>query len=61
MPTPKRLPGRPVPDSARHTTRVTVHLPPEVAEELRARGRAHPRGASGVVTELLCGKAEPGA
>lgn len=53
MPTPKRRPGRPIPDAQRHTTRVTVHLPPEVAAELRARGRAHPRGASGVVADLV--------
>jgi hypothetical protein len=59
MTTPKRRPGRPVPDAQRHTTRVTVHLPPEVAAELRARGRAHPRGASGVVAELLRRQPEP--
>ena len=48
-----RKPGKSIPDAQRRTTRVTVHLPPEVAAELRARGRAHPRGASGVVAELL--------
>lgn len=48
-----RRPGKPVPDAQRHTTRVTVHLPPDVAAELRRRGREHPRGASGVVAGLL--------
>ena len=49
----KRKPGKPVPDAQRRTTRVTVHLPPDVAAELRRRGVGHPRGASGVVAELL--------
>ena len=49
----KRKPGKPVPDAQRHTTRVTVHLPPEVAAELRRRGAGHPRGASGVVADLV--------
>lgn len=60
--TKKRKPGKPIPDAQRRTTRVTVHLPPEVAAELRRRGREHPRGASGVVAELVLGRqAEPGA
>lgn len=45
-----------IPDAQRHTTRVTVHLPPEVAAELRRRGTGHPRGASGVVADLLLGQ-----
>ena len=49
----KRKPGKPVPDAQRHTTRVAVHLPPDVAAELRRRGVGHPRGVSGVVAELL--------
>jgi len=49
----KRKPGKPIPDAQRRTTRVTVHLPPEVAAELRRRGLTHPRGASGVVAGLL--------
>ena len=53
MTTKKRKPGKPVPDAQRRTTRVTVHLPPDVAAELRRRGRAHPRGASGVVADLV--------
>lgn len=44
-----------IPDAQRHTTRVTVHLPPDVAAELRRRGVGHPRGASGVVAGLLLG------
>ena len=58
MTTTKRKPGKPVPDAQRRTTRVTVHLPPDVAAELRRRGVGHPRGASGVVAELLGGQAE---
>lgn len=54
----KRKPGKPIPDAQRRTTRVTVHLPPEVAAELRRRGREHPRGASGVVAELVLAPAE---
>jgi hypothetical protein len=42
-----------VPDAQRHTTKVQLRLPPEVAAELRRRGAEHPRGASGVVAELL--------
>ena len=42
-----------IPDAQRRTTRVTVHLPPEVAAELRRRGVGHPRGASGVVADLV--------
>ena len=49
----KRKPGKPIPDAQRRTTRVTVHLPPEVAAELRRRGAEHPRGASGVVAALV--------
>ncbi len=49
----KRKPGKPVPDAQRRTTRVTVHLPPDVAAELRRRGVGHPRGASGVVADLV--------
>lgn len=52
----KRKPGKPVPDAQRSTTRVTVHLPPDVAVELRRRGTGHPRGASGVVADLLLGQ-----
>lgn len=52
-PKKKRKPGKPVPDAQRRTTRVTVHLPPEVAAELRRRGVGHPRGASGVVADLV--------
>ena len=54
----KRKPGKPVPDAQRHTARVTVHLPPDVAAELRRRGVGHPRGASGVVADLLGGQPE---
>ena len=54
----KRKSGKPIPDAQRRTTRVTVHLPPDVAAELRRRGVRHPRGASGVVAELLGGQAE---
>lgn len=39
----KRKPGKPIPDAQRRTTRVTVHLPPDVAAELRRRGVEHPR------------------
>ena len=49
----KRKPGKPVPDAQRRTTRVTVHLPPDVAAELRRRGVGHPRGASGVIEALI--------
>jgi len=49
----KRKPGKAIPDAQRRTTRVTVHLPPEVAAELRRRGLTHPRGASGVVAALV--------
>jgi hypothetical protein len=45
--------GPSIPDAQRRTTRVTVHLAPEVAAELRRRGAKHPRGASGVVADLL--------
>ena len=56
----KRKPGKPIPDAQRRTTRVTVHLPPDVAAELRRRGVEHPRGASGVVAGLLLGsESEP--
>ena len=58
MTTKKRKPGKPVPDAQRHTTRVAVHLPPDVAAELRRRGVGHPRGVSGVVADLLGGQAE---
>lgn len=54
----KRKPGKPIPDAQRRTTRVTVHLPPDVAAELRRRGVGHPRGASGVVADLLGRQAE---
>lgn len=47
-----------IPDAQRHTTRVTVHLPPDLAAELRRRGKGHPRGASGVVAALLLGQPE---
>ena len=40
-------------ENQRHTEQVKLRLPPEVAAELRACGRAHPRGASGVVADLL--------
>lgn len=42
-----------VKDSQRHTTKLQLRLPPDVAAELRRRGVGHPRGASGVVAELL--------
>ena len=58
MTTTKRKPGKPVPDAQRRTTRVTVHLPPDVAAELRRRGVGHPRGVSGVVADLLGGQPE---
>ena len=47
-----------VKDAQRHTTKVQLRLPPEVAAELRRRGREHPRGASGVVAELVLAPAE---
>ncbi len=40
-------------ENQRHTAQVKLRLPPEVAAELRRRGAEHPRGASGVVAELL--------
>ena len=40
-------------ENQRHTEQVKLRLPPEVAAEMRACGRAHPRGASGVVADLL--------
>lgn len=43
----------PVRDDQRHTTKLQLRLPPEVAAELRRRGLTHPRGASGVVAELV--------
>ena len=48
----------PIPDAQRRTTKVQLRLPPEVAAELRRRGREHPRGASGVVAELVLAPAE---
>lgn len=47
-----------VKDAQRHTTKLQLRLPPDVAAELRRRGVGHPRGASGVVAELLGGQAE---
>lgn len=61
MTKPKRKPGKPIPDAQRHTTAILLRLPPEVAAELRARGRTHPRGASGVVADLLRREPEPRA
>lgn len=40
-------------ENQRHTAQVKLRLPPDVAAELRRRGAEHPRGASGVVAELL--------
>lgn len=45
-------------EAQRHTAQVKLRLPPEVAAELRRRGREHPRGASGVVAELVLAAAE---
>lgn len=42
-----------VKDAQRHTIKLQLRLPPDVAAELRRRGVGHPRGASGVVAELL--------
>lgn len=61
MASKKRKPGANIPDAQRHTARLTLRLPPEVAAELRRRGVGHPRGASGVVAELLLGQTEPRA
>ena len=47
-----------VKDAQRHTTKLQLRLPPDVAAELRRRGVGHPRGASGVVADLLGGQAE---
>lgn len=49
----KRKPGVAIPEAQRHTAQVKLRLPPEVAAELRRRAVGHPRGASGVVAELL--------
>lgn len=43
----------PVRDDQRHTVKLQLRVPPEVAAELRRRGREHPRGASGVVAALV--------
>ncbi len=48
----------PVKDAQRHTTKLQLRLPPDVAAELRRRGVGHPRGVSGVVADLLGGQAE---
>lgn len=47
-----------VPDAQRHTARLTLRLPPDVAAELRRRAVGHPGGLAGVVAELL-GRSEP--
>ena len=47
--------GPNIPDAQRHTARLTLRLPPDVAAELRRRAVGHPRGASGVVAGLLLG------
>lgn len=43
----------PIPDAQRRTVKLQLRVPPEVAAELRRRGLTHPRGASGVVAELV--------
>jgi len=49
----KRKPGGYVTDAQRHTARVTLRLPPDVAAELRRRAVGHPGGLAGVVAGLL--------
>ena len=50
--------GPNIPDAQRHTARLTLRLPPDVAAELRRRAVGHPGGLAGVVAELLGGQPE---
>lgn len=48
-----RKPGRNIPEGERHTVRVPLRLPPEVADILRDQAEAQGIPVSGLIAELV--------
>lgn len=59
MPARKRTPaaksrsGRNIDEDERHTSRIVLRLPPQVADQLRRRARAEEQTLSGYVARLI--------